>query len=174
MELGVLWSVKSCALTVIIFMAHCYLNRDRLLCSYFFGVAFGHQVAVCMCSLLLLTISVASGHASRFRESTRNLSSGRQRDSSKEGREIVSMRRTATRHQHKGNGQTCSVSRKMLSLLICFAGLNATQTQPVPSFRHDWGLHNAFISASSSIITGLQLPPQRSNCRRRILEYQKQ
>ncbi|CAL9182595.1 unnamed protein product [Musa hybrid cultivar] len=97
----------------------------------------------------------------------------RQRDSSKEGREIVSMRRTATRHQHKGNGQTCSVSRKMLSLLICFAGLNATQTQPVPSFRHDWGLHNAFISASSSIITGLQLPPQRSNCRR-ILEYQKQ
>ncbi|CAL9117674.1 unnamed protein product [Musa textilis] len=94
----------------------------------------------------------------------------RQRDSSKEGREIVSMRRTATRHQHKGNGQTCSVSRKMLSLLICFPGLNATQTQPVPSFRHDWGLHNAFISASSSIITGLQLPPQSSNCRRRILE----
>ncbi|CAL9091907.1 unnamed protein product [Musa acuminata var. zebrina] len=88
--------------------------------------------------------------------------------------ERLSMRRTATRHQHKGNGQTCSVSRKMLSLLICFAGLNATQTQPVPSFRHDWGLHNAFISASRSIITGLQLPPQRSNCRRRILEYQKQ
>ncbi|THU48989.1 hypothetical protein C4D60_Mb06t04840 [Musa balbisiana] len=39
---------------------------------------------------------------------------------------------------------------------------------------HEWGLHDAFISASSSIITGLQLPPQSSNCRRRILEYQKQ
>ncbi|KAJ8477368.1 hypothetical protein OPV22_021095 [Ensete ventricosum] len=63
----------------------------------------------------------------------------RQRDSSKEGREVVRMRRTARRHQHKGNGQTCSGSRKTLSSLFCFPGLNATQTQPVPSFRHDWG-----------------------------------
>ncbi|RZR91779.1 hypothetical protein BHM03_00019958 [Ensete ventricosum] len=71
----------------------------------------------------------------------------RQRDSSKEGREVVRMRRTARRHQHKGNGQTCSGSRKTLSSLFCFPGLNATQTQPVPSFRHDWGTDSIMHSS---------------------------